>query len=498
MRKNILRIVALTLSLACLLAFAACDSGEEEAAPPVDGNALFRAFLDTVSFETELKDVGEGAALYFTDLPASAQVRFYTGDAYYADCLALITIASTDDRNAAVKSLYAYVDQMTVHFRNYHPEQVSKCNKAVIWQDGVYAILCITGDNETAQNVVRKADEYAAKYANIPTEPTAETQPEAETTQTQQTEPEQTPREYPVLTSQSAEISDYGDSYLRVDNMAYMPYKYREESVQNYAAILNDAVPQFNSDIKVYSILIPTAIGIVLPDDIRANMTDCEDQNARMEQLFGMLDEGIIRVNAYENLMQHRDEYLYFRTDFHWTGTGAYYAYEAFCQAKGITPYTLDQRKCSLFDSFKGKLYVDDQVTPDEVYAYHPFYENTISMIYTNRDGEEVVWDVIKDVSSWPENTKYNTFAGGDQPFTVYENPNVDGGVAVVIKESFGNALIPYLVDHYSVVYEIDYRYWEGNIAQFANEKGANDVIFANNIGMTSTAALVDMLSDNF
>lgn len=370
----------------------------------------------------------------------------------------------------------------------------------------MYAILCITGDSETARNVIRNAEEYASKYSGIfsdttvPSQPqqTEPAQPETEATQPDQTQPQQPEGEYPVLTSKTGVISDYGKSYYRVDDMAFMPYSFRDETARNYANTLNSASSQFGSDINVYNILIPTAIGVVLPDDIRANITDYKDQSACMEQVYGMLDDSIIKVNIYDNLMWHRDEYLYFRTDFHWTGTAAYYAYETFCQVKGIIPYTLDQRKHSVFDCFKGSLYVDSLVTPDEVHAYHPYYGDAISMVFTNRDGEETVWDVIKDVSSWPENAKYNTFAGGDQPITVYTNPYVSEGVAIIINESFGNALIPYLVDHYSVVYEIDYRYWEGNIADFAHEKGANDVIFVNNMGMISTASLVAMLSDNF
>jgi hypothetical protein len=54
-----------------------------------------------------------------------------------------------------------------------------------------------------------------------------------------------------------------------------------------------------------------------------------------------------------------------------------------------------------------------------------------------------------------------------------------------------------YLVDHYSTVYELDYRYWEGGIAAFAKQVGATDVIFANNLTMISSVYLVGMLSDN-
>lgn len=132
MRNTILRITALILSIACLMCFVACDNIEQTDIHLVDGNALFQALLENVSFETEMKDTSEYSELYFLNLPDSAQVRFYSGSAYYADCLAIITVANANDRDVALKSLYSYVDEMTVHFQSYHPEQVPKCNKAVL------------------------------------------------------------------------------------------------------------------------------------------------------------------------------------------------------------------------------------------------------------------------------------------------------------------------------------------------------------------------------
>ena len=100
------------------------------------------------------------------------------------------------------------------------------------------------------------------------------------------------------------------------------------------------------------------------------------------------------------------------------------------------------------------------------------------------------------DVSNWKTSTKYSTFAGGDNPFAVFTNPDVtDGSVCVVVKESYGNALLPYLVDHYSTIYEIDYRYWNGNLIDFAAEKNANDLIFANNLSMIGSSLLIGKLA---
>ena len=113
-------------------------------------------------------------------------------------------------------------------------------------------------------------------------------------------------------------------------------------------------------------------------------------------------------------------------------------------------------------------------------------------------NGYEYQWDIIMDVSGWDAGTLYNTFAAGDNPIAILENKGVtDGSVCIVVKESYGNALMPYLIDHYSTIYEIDYRYWNGNLVEFAKEKGADDMIFANNVMMISADLLLAKLADN-
>ena len=176
-------------------------------------------------------------------------------------------------------------------------------------------------------------------------------------------------------------------------------------------------------------------------------------------------------------------------------------AYEAFCKTKGIRAIGLEERAQRQFDGFLGALYQQncsrDPILaehPDTVEAYCPKSDRA-GMRYTDQSGNTYVWDIISDVSQWDASTKYSTFAGADNPIAVFTNPDVtDGSVCVVVKESFGNAMMPYFVDHYSKVYEIDYRYWKGNLVDFARQVGATDIIFANNIGMVRSSYLVGLL----
>lgn len=510
------RVLALLLALACVLAMTAC--GGREAL--VDGNVLMQVVLGKVDFDTPIQDVGEDAALYFSNLPAGATVKMYTGSGYYADRVALITLADEADEAAAKSSVQEHIDQLRNQFANYIPEEVSKIDEAVIWQQGVYVLLCVTADHNNAQNIVDNAAEMTKNLslteqpsmentdastqgeAHVPTGSTAQTTEPTENTTEATQEPTQPQADYPAIISQSGTYRQAGSSYI-VDDMAFENYKYDENAAVSYTDILNQVAAELNGQVNMYFLPIPTAIGIVLPDDISPIMGDrYQDQHQRMGLLFDKLSDSVQKVDCYDNLMRHRDEYLYFRTDFHWNGKAAYYAYEQWCKVKGVTPYTLDQRELTSFEGFLGGLYQNDCkkdpcLRADTVEAYHPYSKN-VKMVFTDKKGNQVQWPIISNVAGSPASAKYYTFAGSDNPITVFTNPDVtDGSVGVVIKESFGNALMPYMCDHYSTLYEIDYRYWEGDIADFCLQVGADDITFANNMGMIRAAVLVAMLADN-
>ena len=61
----------------------------------------------------------------------------------------------------------------------------------------------------------------------------------------------------------------------------------------------------------------------------------------------------------------------------------------------------------------------------------------------------------------------------------------------LVVKESFGNAFVPFLVDDYQDVYVVDYRYYNGSINDLCREKGIDDVIFCNNLNATGTPSRI-------
>lgn len=502
------RLVCLMLAILMVLSMAACGKEEPEV-KEYDGAALMQALLEQVKFDDALSSVGDFASLYFPEVPDTAKIDMYTGSGYYADEVVLISMESADDQEAVKASVDKHIEQLTSQFKNYIPEEVAKIENAVIWQGGRHLIVCISNDYATAQQILNHADDpdyqvavEDAPAADAPAEDAPAADAPAEDAPATDAPVVDAPKEYPKIQSQSGSFVDYGNNMIRVDNAGFELCGYDDNTYSVYAELVNTAAKALEGKTTVYALTIPTGYGVMLPDDIKPQLKSYPDQGENIEKLFAKLDSSIVPVRCFDNLMEHRDEYLYFRTDHHWNGIGAYYAYEAFCEAKGVTPYTMEQRDLLTFDGFIGTLYSnsgrDQAMLPaDTVYAYKPYSDST-SMTFYDNNGNGTAWQIVMDVTGWDAGTLYNTFAAGDNPISVLENAAVsDGSVCVVVKESYGNALMPYLIDHYSTIYEIDYRYWSGNLMDFAIEKGADDMIFANNVMMISADLLVAKLADN-
>ena len=60
----------------------------------------------------------------------------------------------------------------------------------------------------------------------------------------------------------------------------------------------------------------------------------------------------VTTIDAYSKLAQHQGEYIYFRTDHHWTQLGAYYGYTAFAEKTGIATPS-DITKLRTIDVYK-------------------------------------------------------------------------------------------------------------------------------------------------
>ena len=343
---------------------------------------------------------------------------------------------------------------------------------------------CGKGSDDNTKDTKPQASQDVAATENI-----EETENGAET-ESQEPQPQ-----YPEIVS-DGKVKSY-QSVVTVDDAAYELYTYLDDAAGNYADSINKVASALEGKADVYDMVIPLSSEITFPDNLRDEINST-DQHQAMQDVQAKMNDKVKSVDIYDALMQHRNEYIYFRTDHHWTALGAYYAYQQFCAAKGIEPEDLSGYETKEFDGFLGSFYNDTsdaklKANPDVVTAYLPHDESVLHV--TASDGTKYDWPVIYDVSNYGAGLKYSTFIASDNPYTEIENKSLtDGSSCVVVKESFGNAFIPFLVDHYQTIYVIDYRYWTGSVIKLAEEKGASDVIFLNNLSMIRNKSLVGKL----
>ena len=173
--------------------------------------------------------------------------------------------------------------------------------------------------------------------------------------------------------------------------------------------------------------------------------------------------------------------------------------YQKLCEQMGIEPVAWDGQQSMRFDGFLGTYYgqlLDPAMAanPDYVEAHIP--NSTNDLTYWDDAGTEVQANVITDVSGWNQNSLYNTFIAGDQPLEHVHNPEKDDGSScLVIKDSFGCAFAPLLVDNFEDLYIMDFRYYSGSIPDFVTENGIQNVVFVNNISLAGTLTVADKLT---
>ncbi len=289
---------------------------------------------------------------------------------------------------------------------------------------------------------------------------------------------------------------------LIVDNAAYEYYNFNQATADNYAATVNRAAALLEGKSKVYDMIIPTSMAITLPESYSGS-TNSSDQKKAIDYMYSIMAPNVNRVNVYDTLLNHKNEYIYFRTDHHWTALGAYYAYREFMGVKGAVPAELSAFTEYKFDGFLGSFYAESGQkpslgnTPDYVMAYEP---TQVQKIHTFTKSGEIDYSIVSDGNKLSAANKYLSFVCGDHPYGIITNPAItDGSSCLVIKESFGNAMVSYLTQNYQNVYVVDYRYinqvFPGTIVQFVDERKIQDVIFVNNVSATRSPALVNAMS---
>lgn len=181
-------------------------------------------------------------------------------------------------------------------------------------------------------------------------------------------------------------------------------------------------------------------------------------------------------IDLYDKLYSHRDEHLYYRTDHHWTTRGAGYAYEKIADEMGLSWQDITRYERHEAGDFRGTHYAKYKgigVLPDTI----EYYDVPIDELALEKQTVSSLYDTEKLAGY----DKYAMFMYGNDPKYEVRADKGCGRNLIVLKDSYANCLIPYLVMNYDSITVMDLRYFGGKVSEELAAKPDADVLLMYN-----------------
>lgn len=271
--------------------------------------------------------------------------------------------------------------------------------------------------------------------------------------------------------------NDINSVYLADDNyLIDMNNDVDEEKGKQNADRLSEFVKTYSrllGENSVKVMLVPTASSI-LTDKLPAN-AQTFNQTDFIQYVYNEIGQNnAINVNGV--LSEHADEYIYYRTDHHWTSLGAYYAFFTWCSEQNIEIDEKDYIKECVADDFAGTVYSKIHYAKklDEIYVYNRENSSDFKVYYEDLETFE---NGLYEYDRLDTKDKYSFFLDGNHSIVRIESGNNNGKKLLVIKDSYAHCFVPLIADQYEEIVMIDLRYYKDSISRLTAEEEITDVL---------------------
>ncbi len=162
---------------------------------------------------------------------------------------------------------------------------------------------------------------------------------------------------------------------------------------------------------------------------------------------------------------------FYYKTDHHWNINGAYEAYRAFCNGRGVTPKALESFKIkTVSTSFQGTLFSKAPISKQTDEIKLP----SVPELKVTADGKEIDFYSSDALET---KDKYNVFQGGNHGIVEIENKKGNGKTLLIIKDSFANSFVPFIAGEYSKIVMLDERYIFISLEEYVNTLSPDETL---------------------
>ena len=247
-------------------------------------------------------------------------------------------------------------------------------------------------------------------------------------------------------------------------------------SAESYITALNTLQQKLGDSVTIYSMPCPLASQFYTP----ANASDyTTDQSECFDEVAAQLSTKIKSINVCSVLAKHTEENIYLRTDHHWAPLGAYYAARTFAETAGVDFADLSTYEEGVNEGYVGTMYAysqDSRILEDpEDFVYYTPSNQYSTYFYDSAFNYEFEYDLIQETDV---DNSYLMFMGGDDKIVKITTDVHNGRKLFILKDSYGNAEVPFYTGSFEEIYVADMRYFNCNLVNFIQDRGITDVLF--------------------
>lgn len=247
-----------------------------------------------------------------------------------------------------------------------------------------------------------------------------------------------------------------------------------------------------NTDADVYFALIPGK------SDILAHMlpqnAPRDSEKAAIDYCYSLSDA--VNVDIYGKLEEHSGEYIYYRTDHHWTTLGAYYGFSALAESMGLDCPDISEYsgRETVSEEFYGTSWSSSGFSWVEPDSMEIFVTEPEGLEITNYPQGSPVEGQLYDWSRLEVKDKYSFFYGGNTPLLEIETGVEDAPSLLILRDSYMDSLSPFLLESYSRIHILDLRYYRASLSDYIAQNGFDDVLVCYSIDNFSTDSNIFLL----
>ncbi|MGN0984501.1 MAG: DHHW family protein, partial [Gemmiger sp.] len=195
---------------------------------------------------------------------------------------------------------------------------------------------------------------------------------------------------------------------------------------------------------RVTFLLAPSA-AVIYPEALPVG-APMIDENALLDGIFSSVSQTAAVLDLRDVFTAQKDDYLFYKTDHHWTTNGAYRAYEQFCQLQGLTPFDRSSHMAVEVSDFLGTHYSSTRLwnAESDTITYYPL-DNPMTIYQINGEAQytPLTTGSLMNAEKLETRDKYGAFLDGNNGYSVIEG-NGEGSI-LVVKDSYANCFIPFL-----------------------------------------------------